>query len=56
MARENPGVMMYVEHTGTPFDHTLEGVAWREGMRALAAAPNIFCKISGLGNTVPKWT
>jgi predicted TIM-barrel fold metal-dependent hydrolase len=40
-----------------PYDHTQSGVAaWREGMRALAAAPNVVCKVSGLGNTVPKWT
>jgi predicted TIM-barrel fold metal-dependent hydrolase len=57
LALQNPGVLVYVEHTGMPYDHRPEGVAvWREGMRALAAAPNVVCKISGLGNTVPKWT
>jgi predicted TIM-barrel fold metal-dependent hydrolase len=57
LARENPGVTVYVEHTGMPYDHSPEGVeVWREGMRALAAAPNVVCKISGLGNTVPQWT
>lgn len=57
LAAENPGITVYVEHTGMPYDHTPEGVAeWRDGMRALAAAPNVVCKISGLGNTVPKWT
>jgi predicted TIM-barrel fold metal-dependent hydrolase len=57
LAQQNPGVTIYVEHTGMPYDHTPGGVAvWREGMRALAAAPNVVCKISGLGNTVPKWT
>jgi predicted TIM-barrel fold metal-dependent hydrolase len=57
LARENPGVTVYLEHTGMPYDHTPEGVGvWREGMRALAAAPNAVCKISGLANTVPKWT
>lgn len=57
LARENPGVSIYVEHTGMPYDHTQEGIAvWREGMRALADAPNAVCKISGLGNTVPQWT
>jgi predicted TIM-barrel fold metal-dependent hydrolase len=25
-------------------------------MRALAVAPNVVCNLSGLGNTVPKWT
>jgi len=57
LARENPGVTVYVEHTGMPYNHTPEGIeVWREGMRGLAAAPNVVCKISGLGNTVPKWT
>jgi predicted TIM-barrel fold metal-dependent hydrolase len=57
LARENPGVAVYVEHTGMPYDHTPDGIAvWREGMRALAAAPNAVCKVSGLGHTVPKWT
>ena len=57
LARDNPCVTVYLEHTGMPYDHTPEGVAvWREGMRALAAAPNAVCKISGLGHTVPKWT
>lgn len=57
LANKNPGVTVYVEHTGMPYDHTPEGVAvWRAGMRALAAAPNVVCKLSGLGNTVPKWT
>lgn len=57
LARDNPGITVYVEHTGMPYDHSPEGVAfWREGMRALAEAPNVVCKISGLGNTVPQWT
>jgi predicted TIM-barrel fold metal-dependent hydrolase len=57
LARKNPGVTVYLEHTGMPYDHTPEGLAvWREGMRSLAAAPNVVCKLSGLGNTVPKWT
>ena len=57
LANANPGITVYVEHTGMPYDHTPEGLAvWREGMRSLAAAPNVVCKLSGLGNTVPKWT
>ncbi len=57
LANANPGVTVYVEHTGMPYDHTAEGLAvWREGMRALATAPNVVCKLSGLGNTVPRRT
>ena len=57
LAQQNPGIPIFIEHAGMPFDHTPEGIAaWRDGMRALAAAPNVVCKISGLGNTIPKWT
>ena len=57
LAQDNPGIPIYLEHTGMPYDHTPDGVAfWREGMRALAAAPNVACKISGLGNTIANWT
>jgi len=57
LAQENLGIPVYLEHTGMPYDHTPEGIAfWRQGMRALAAAPNVVCKISGLGNTIANWT
>ncbi|HVA41097.1 MAG TPA: amidohydrolase family protein [Candidatus Binataceae bacterium] len=57
LAQENPGIPIFLEHTGMPYDHSPAGVAlWRGGMRALAAAPNVVCKISGLGNTIPNWT
>ena len=57
LAQENPGIPVYLEHTGMPYDHTPDGVAfWRAGMRALAAAPNVVCKISGFGNTIANWT
>ena len=57
LAQKNPGIPIFIEHAGMPFDHTPEGiVAWRDGMRALAEAPNVVCKISGLGNTIPNWT
>jgi predicted TIM-barrel fold metal-dependent hydrolase len=57
LANANPGVTVYVEHTGMPYDHTPEGLAvWREGMRALAAARNVVRKFSGLGDTARKWT
>lgn len=28
---------------------------WQEGMQALAALPNIFCKLSMLAYTIPEW-
>jgi predicted TIM-barrel fold metal-dependent hydrolase len=57
LARDNPGIPVYLEHTGMPHDHSPDGVErWREGMRALASAPNVVCKISGLGNTIANST
>jgi predicted TIM-barrel fold metal-dependent hydrolase len=49
--------MMVVNHTGMPLDRDEEGLAaWRTGMRALAAVPNVTVKISGLGMVDHNWT
>ena len=43
-------VPMVLAHCGMPEDLSPAGRrAWREGMAALAAAPNVFVKLSGLG-------
>ena len=43
-------VPMVLAHCGMPEDLSPEGLrAWREGMAALAAVPNVFVKLSGLG-------
>lgn len=43
-------VPMALAHCGMPEDLSPEGLrAWREGMAALAAVPNVFVKLSGLG-------
>ena len=43
-------VPMVLAHCGMPEDLSPEGRrAWREGMAALAAVPNVFVKLSGLG-------
>ena len=40
-----------------PWDRSEDGLAhWREGMRALAAMPQVFCKISELGLLHAAWT
>jgi predicted TIM-barrel fold metal-dependent hydrolase len=47
LAKANPGVTVYVEHTGMPYDHTPEGLAvWREGMRASRRAE---CRLQAVG-------
>jgi predicted TIM-barrel fold metal-dependent hydrolase len=58
LAREHPGVPMIVNHTGMFVDRNgVEGYrAWREGMRALAACPNVAAKISGLAMFDHDWT
>lgn len=57
LARANPETLMILNHTGMPLilgDSDVE--AWRAGMRALAAEPNVVAKISGLGMVDHKWS
>lgn len=57
VARSYPGIRIALNHTGLPWDRSPEGLAaWRAGMRALAAAPNVSVKISGLGLKGQPWT
>jgi len=49
VVREHPGLRTILNHTGYPLDRSPEALAvWRRGMEALAACPNVSCKISGL--------
>lgn len=49
VVRENPDLAIVLNHTGFPWDRSPDGLAmWRAGMRALAACPNCFCKLSCL--------
>jgi predicted TIM-barrel fold metal-dependent hydrolase len=46
-----------INHAGLWTDRTLEGWRiWKHGLRLLAALPNTFIKISGLGMRDPVWT
>lgn len=57
VVREHPNLRVVLNHTGYPLDRSPEAVkVWRRGMEALAACPNVTCKVSGL--TVPgaPWT
>jgi predicted TIM-barrel fold metal-dependent hydrolase len=49
VARTNPDVPMVLNHTGFPWDRSAAGLElWRRGMVALAACPNVCCKLSCL--------
>ncbi len=57
LARANPETLMILNHTGMPLVLDDDDVgAWRTGMRALAAEPNVVAKISGLGMVDHRWT
>lgn len=56
-ARRHADTRIVVNHTGMPIDRDPDGIAgWRQGMRELAACPNVTVKISGLGMTDHRWT
>lgn len=57
LARRHPDLQVVLEHIGFPrsrddayFD------SWNAAIRGLAEAPNVTCKISGLGMTDPRFT
>ena len=57
IAARHPGIPMIVNHAGLPTDRDEAGMTmWREGLRLLAAQPQISIKISGLGITDRTWS
>jgi predicted TIM-barrel fold metal-dependent hydrolase len=53
LARDFPDLTLVLMHAGMLEDRSAEGWArWREGMRGLAACPNVVVKLSGLGTFV----
>jgi predicted TIM-barrel fold metal-dependent hydrolase len=57
VCREHPIMRIVLNHTGYPLDRSPEAVAvWRRGMQALAACPNVWCKISGFTVKNLPWT
>jgi len=57
LARDFPDTPIVLNHTGMPVDRAPEEIAaWKKAMRTLAGAPNVSCKISGLGMGDWKWT
>jgi predicted TIM-barrel fold metal-dependent hydrolase len=50
-------VVLCVDHAGFPKERSDEYLAsWKQGMQTLAGAPNVVCKISGLGMCDTRWT
>ena len=57
LAARNPDTVIVLNHTGMPVDRDAAGLtAWQQGMRRLAAEPNVVAKISGLGMVDHHWT
>ncbi|MGH7117972.1 MAG: amidohydrolase family protein [Acetobacteraceae bacterium] len=57
LARRFPDTQIILDHTGMPVDRSAEQITdWAKGMRRLAEAQNVACKISGLGMGDPTWT
>jgi predicted TIM-barrel fold metal-dependent hydrolase len=57
LAAAHPDTAMILNHTGMPVDRDADGIRlWREGMRTLAAQPNVSTKISGFGIINHGWT
>lgn len=58
LARRHENVVIVLEHIGYPRDTADPDyfAGWRQGISTLAAAPNVYCKISGLGMNRAGWT
>ncbi len=56
VVRSSPDIPVVLNHTGFPWDRSPGGLAiWRDGMRALAASPNCYCKLSYLCLRAGRW-
>jgi predicted TIM-barrel fold metal-dependent hydrolase len=58
LARDFPDTLIVINHTGMPpSDRGDEGMAgWRRAMSGIAQCPNVFVKISGIGQAGGRWT
>lgn len=56
LARAHPDVQILLNHTGMQVDGPEHFEKWQSGLRTLAQAPNVACKISGLGMGDHNWT
>jgi predicted TIM-barrel fold metal-dependent hydrolase len=57
IAAKHEDVRVVVCHTGLPWQRNEDGIRlWRRGMKALAAAPHAYAKLSGPGMVMPCWS
>lgn len=58
LVKRNPGVQFILDHTGNPSIKNGEREPWAGHIRALAAHPNVVCKVSGMVNNADheRWT
>lgn len=58
LAAQAPSAVLVLGHAGLPVERTAAyRTAWQNGMSALAATPNVVCKISALASgSDPNWT
>jgi predicted TIM-barrel fold metal-dependent hydrolase len=56
LAQTYSDTQIILNHTGMQVDGPDHFEAWQEGLRGLAQAPNVACKISGLGMGDHHWT
>ncbi|MBI2194962.1 MAG: amidohydrolase family protein [Planctomycetes bacterium] len=58
MVQQCPGVSFILDHIGKPDIKNQLFEPWRRGMKALAACPNVWCKISGVATEADhrNWT
>lgn len=57
LARDFPQMKIIVNHTGLPADRSDEALAaWRAALDALAQWPNVWLKISGIGEAGVSWS
>lgn len=57
LAAHHPNTPLILNHGGMPVDKDPDGLAaWRDGMRLLAAQPNVTVKISGLAMLDWQWS
>lgn len=57
LARDFPATSIIINHTGMPSDRSDEGMTgWRRAMQGVAQCPNVFVKISGIGQAGGRWS
>lgn len=57
LAQRHPDTQFVIDHAGMPVERDAEGLAgWANGLRRLAACPNVAIKLCGYGMADNRWT